>query len=287
MNATRTIALCAQLETKLDTVLFRRMEDEQPVEGGSLAGTVAKGAAIAGGGYYAGSAITRGLAPLVADRRSGMRATADGFRDASPMMQNVRATGSVLGNNPLKSASAVGGTIASDARAVGSAAKNLAPVKGFLRARAKGVGIGGALKRGLGVGIKAATGGRFGWQSLQSQVIALAAELETVEFDSLANKSDQPGGFKRDAFGVLAAKKGKKWDAFKEVAGDSIAHTAKIAAIGVPTAALIAAHPHFKNKGSLKKRLLTGAAVGGIGSSAIGALSGPRVSDRKYDRHFK
>lgn len=211
----RIIAFCATIERKLDTVLFRA-EDEQ--RKGSALGTAAKVAGTAGGAYYAGSALKRGLGGLVADRQSGLRATVPGFTKASPLMQTVRATGSVLKDKPLQAAKKVGTVVAGDvgaglskaANAIGGAQAALAQpiaegvVKGSGLAMRGASAAGGLLKRGLQ---KAA--GVFKYSSLQRRVIAFAQEQGLVELGNSALFVGLPDDYERHSEGRLTIKRYK------------------------------------------------------------------------------
>lgn len=115
-NHSRVIAFCAKMEQKLDTHLFRQTDEE---EKGSVAGAVGKGVATAAGAAYGGSVLKRALGPMVADRRSGMRAMIPGFTQRSGLGQTVAATGTVLRDKPLAALRSVGRTVAGDAAAVG------------------------------------------------------------------------------------------------------------------------------------------------------------------------
>ena len=109
------ITFCSQLEQKLDAHLFRSPEDEETGTGSAIR----KGVLTAGGAAYGGSVLKRALSPMVADRRSGMRAMIPGFTQKSGLGQTVAATGTVLRDKPLAALRSVGRTVAGDAAAVG------------------------------------------------------------------------------------------------------------------------------------------------------------------------
>jgi hypothetical protein len=173
-----TLQQFAALGQKLDTVLLRKRDDEMPA--GSTVGSAVKGAGAIAGGLYAGSAIRRGLAPLVTDRKAGLRATVPGFTQKSGLSQTVAATGSVLKDKPLASAANVGSTIAADARKAVDVFKGTAVGKGYVRARTQGAGLLGALRRGLGSGAAALTRGKVRF-SANERVVQLAAKLEEAQ----------------------------------------------------------------------------------------------------------
>jgi hypothetical protein len=133
MNPThsRVITFCSQLEQKLDKHLFSQNDED---ERRGMLGTVAKGAAATGGAIYGGSAIKRGLAPMIADRRSGMRSMIPGFTQKGRLAQTAAATGTVLRDKPLAVMRSVGATVGQDLRRAGSAAGRVAsPILARLR----------------------------------------------------------------------------------------------------------------------------------------------------------
>lgn len=125
------------MEQKLDSHLFRTPEEEE-----NKTSPVLKGVATAGGALYAGSALKRGLSPLVADRRAGMRAMIPGFTQKSGLAQTVAATGTVLKDKPLAALRSVGGVVARDAGRVGKAAGMVAgQIPGAIGDTIKGAGM--------------------------------------------------------------------------------------------------------------------------------------------------
>jgi hypothetical protein len=178
----RLVTRFAALEEKLDSVLFRAPDDDEKdtkEDGSGVAGKIAKGAAAVGGGLYAGSVIARGMSPLVKDRLAGLRSTVPGFTQKSQIGQKIAAVGSVLKDKPLGSLKSVGATIAGDVGTLKRAITEGAVAKGYARTRAQGVGVLGAVRRGLGGGVAALTRGRvkFAATGVPGKVVELAAKL--------------------------------------------------------------------------------------------------------------
>lgn len=176
----------AALEQKLDTVLFRKPEENSATPRTTDPATIAGGVATIGGAAYGKSVLQRGLAPLVADRLSGQRATTAGFAGLPAWRQKLAATASVLKDKPLAALKGVGGTLASDATVAsqtlkkgatdaGKAIQTSAAGTGYIRARRSGMGVAGSLRRGLGGVAAALTRGRVKFSAKQ-RVIELAAK---------------------------------------------------------------------------------------------------------------